>query len=113
MRGALSTRNLVLTSVPRTSAPCDTAARLLAHAVGAWQANVAYVPCRALVTCKVPFICPSRRQEPEYFSDECGYDPAACPPNSQRKYIQEVRTPTFTTGPALSLLLTSLPTLFP
>lgn len=32
------------------------------------------------------------KQEPEYFSDECGYDPAACPPDSQRKYIQEVRT---------------------
>lgn len=29
-------------------------------------------------------------QEPEYFSDDCGYDPAACPPDSQREYIQEV-----------------------
>ncbi|PRW51019.1 hypothetical protein C2E21_5409 [Chlorella sorokiniana] len=28
-------------------------------------------------------------KEPEYFSDECGYDPLSCPPDSQRKYIQE------------------------
>lgn len=33
------------------------------------------------------------QQEPEYFSDECGYNPLSCSADSQRKYILEASAP--------------------